>query len=196
MWEIFWFLPPGICTIRQRRFPIFQKVCHQEAWCIPKKGCFCRVFFPRRDNQHAKFVWKHSDQTQTKSISLLILVTYAVLWSLLCSGKRGSKGSCEVKLLALQPQEGPPPLVHPLLTPLPLLVLSVFLAEREHFLATLIWGAERETQRLAPQDGDGQFITSALASGQRWLPRLTQEGMAGEVHISASPLEKADTQGA
>ena len=103
-----------------------------------------------------------------------------------------------MNLLVLQPQEGPPPLVatlwvHPFLTPLPLLVLSVFLTEREHFLAALIWEAERETQPLAPQDGGEQFSTSALASGHRRLPRLTHEGMAGEVHISASPLEQADT---
>jgi len=85
--------------------------------------------------------------------------------------------------------EGLPPLLHPLLTP-PLLL--VFLTEWERFVAVLIWGAERETQRLTPQNGDGQFSTSTLSSGQRQLPRLTHEGMAGEVHMSASPLEQAD----
>lgn len=56
-------------------------------------------------------------------------------------------------------------------------------------------GAERDPESLreAPQDGDGQFSTSALASGRKQLPRRTQEGTAGEGHICASPLEQADT---
>lgn len=78
-----------------------------------------------------------------------------MLWSLLCSGKRGSKGSCEVKLLTLQPQEGPPPPVHSLLTLL-LLVLSVFLAGWECFLATLIWVAQRER------------VSAPHSTGWRW----------------------------
>lgn len=97
--------------------------------------------------------WKHCDQIQTRSVSLLIVVNYAVLRSLLCAGKRGSKENCELSLLALQqecPRTSHPS--GPSSPPLPLLVLSVLLAEQERVSVMLIWGAERETQHQGKDD--------------------------------------------
>lgn len=102
-WKIFLFFHLGFVLYEKDNTLFFKGF----ASCIPKKGYFCCVFSPRKHNQHAKSGWKCSYHSQTKRINLFILVNDDLLWSLLCSGKRGSKGSCRVNLLA--PQQGPHP---------------------------------------------------------------------------------------
>lgn len=157
---------------------------------FPRKIIFAVFYYPRKNNQHAKSGWKCSDRSQTKWITLFILVNDAVLWNLLCSGKRGCKGSCGVNLLALPPQEGPHP--NP---------------PSSYSSATSCTGCSLQNMSISQPCCFGGRGRGSAPRYMRWrwaiqhlcpciranTPRLSQEGMAREVHISASALEKADT---
>lgn len=122
-------------------------------WTVSSQGRLFLQEFSHQERPAGTPSWKHCDQIQTRSVSLLIVVNYAVLRSLLRAGKRGSKENCELSLLALQqecPRTSHPS--GPSSPPLPLLVLSVLLAEQERVSVMLIWGAERETQHQGKDD--------------------------------------------
>lgn len=116
-------------------------------WTVSFQGRLFLQEFSHQERPASTPSWKHCDQIQTRSVSLLIVVNYAVLRSLLRAGKRESEENCELSLLALQqecPRKSHPS--GPSSPPLLLLMLSVLLAEWERVSVMLIWGAERETQ--------------------------------------------------